>query len=92
VTATELEASGLFNALVPADALLERAGEMAAEIAGNPDPQLRMIKQLLTLNGCETDLGRVAKREMGLLRECYATPEHAEAIRAFAEKRAPKFR
>jgi 2-(1,2-epoxy-1,2-dihydrophenyl)acetyl-CoA isomerase len=90
--ANELVGTGLFNALVPADTLRERAGAIAAEIAANPDPQLRMIKELLTLNGSESDLGRVAKRELGFLKECYKTPEHAEAIRAFSEKRAPKFR
>jgi len=92
IPASELAGSGLFNAVVPATELLGRAGQIAAEIAANPDPQLRMIKQLLTLNGSETDLGVVSKREIELLRQCYATPEHAEAIRAFTEKRAPKFR
>ena len=92
VPAPELEGSGLFNAVVPADALLERAGAIAAEIAANPDPQLRMIKQLLTVNGADTDLAAVGKREMESLRACYESPEHAEAIRAFREKRPPRFR
>jgi len=92
VPSTELEHSGLFNSLVPADSLRDRTQEIASEIAANPDPQLRMIKQLLTQNGSEPDLHVVAKREMALLRECYETPEHAEAIRAFSEKRAPRFR
>jgi enoyl-CoA hydratase/carnithine racemase len=90
--AASLEGTGLFNALVPGDELLAHAGEMAAEIAGNPDPQLRMIKELLTENGSEVDLTVVGKRELERLRHCYETPEHAEAIRAFAEKRPPQFR
>jgi enoyl-CoA hydratase/carnithine racemase len=92
IAATELDGLGLFNAVVPAADLLERAAAVAAEIAANPDPQLRMIKQLLTLNGSETDLKAASKREIELLRQCYATPEHAEAIKAFTEKRPPKFR
>ncbi|MEN8162366.1 MAG: enoyl-CoA hydratase-related protein, partial [Myxococcota bacterium] len=92
VPAGELEGSGLVNAVVPADELAARAGTIAAEIAANPDPQLRMIKQLLTANGADTDLAAVSKREMSSLRQCYESPEHAEAIRAFAEKRTPKFR
>ena len=34
---------------------------LADEIAANPDPQLRMTKELLTRNGCATDLGRVQR-------------------------------
>ncbi len=92
VPAAELDGTGLFNVLVPEGELAERAGAIAGEIAANPDPQLRMIKQLLTENGADTDLKAVSMREMTHLKQCYETPEHAEAIRAFMEKRAPKFR
>jgi enoyl-CoA hydratase/carnithine racemase len=51
-----------------------------------------MIKELLTRNGCETDLGAVQRRESEYLRRCWETPEHHEAVRAFLEKRPPKFR
>ena len=77
---------------MPADALRERAGEMAAEIAANPDPQLRMIKELLSRNGSEPDLDVVQSRELELLKRCYDTPEHREAVQAFMERRAPRFR
>ena len=91
-SAGELAGSGLFNSLVPPDELLERAGELAEEIAANADPQLRMIKDLLTRNGTEPDLKAVQERESELLRRCYETPEHREAVAAFSEKRAPRFR
>ncbi len=48
-----------------------------AEMAGNHDPQLCMIKQLLIENGCETDLCAAAQREMERLQACYSPPEHA---------------
>lgn len=51
-----------------------------------------MIKQLLTRNGSATDLGDVQRSETALLRQCWETPEHKEAVRAFLEKRPPKFR
>jgi enoyl-CoA hydratase/carnithine racemase len=51
-----------------------------------------MTKQLLSRNGTETDLTSIQKRESTLLRECWETPEHKEAVNAFIEKRAPKFR
>ena len=32
------------------------------------------------------------RRETRYRRECYKTPEHAEAVKAFLEKRPPRFR
>ncbi len=91
-SAGELAGMGLFNGLVPPDELLTRANELAAEIACNPDPQIRMIKELLGRNGTEPDLATVQMREMELLKRCYETPEHREAVKAFTEKRSPRFR
>jgi enoyl-CoA hydratase/carnithine racemase len=78
--------------VVPADELLDVAVALAARIAANPRPQLRLVKQLLTLNGSETDLEVVQTREDRWNRT-YAvpSPEHREAVAAFAEKRAPNF-
>jgi enoyl-CoA hydratase/carnithine racemase len=91
-SAGELAGFGLFNGLVPPGELMARAGELALEIAGNPDPQLRMIKELLTQNGSEPDLTTVQARELALLHRCYGTPEHREAVSAFLERRPPRFR
>jgi len=90
--AEEARASGLVDRLVSHDRLLDTALALASEIAANPDSQLRMIKELLSTNGCDTDLERVQRRETEELRECWKSPEHAEAVRAFLEKRPPKFR
>lgn len=84
--------SGLADRLVPHDGLVEAAMEVAAGFAGNPDRQLRMIKQLLTENACATDLSEVQRRETALLRECWKSPEHKEAVEAFLAKRPPRFR
>jgi enoyl-CoA hydratase/carnithine racemase len=83
---------GLADRLVPDDQILDSALALAEGIAANPDPQLRMIKELLTRNAAESDLLLAQQRETDLLRRCYKTPEHAEAVRAFLEKRPPKFR
>jgi enoyl-CoA hydratase/carnithine racemase len=91
-SAGELAHSGLVNGVVPAAELMERAGELADEIAGNPDSQLRMIKELLTRNGADPDLKAVQQRESELLRRCYTMPEHREAVSAFVAKRPPRFR
>jgi enoyl-CoA hydratase/carnithine racemase len=90
--AEEALAAGLVDHLVEEGQELARAVEIARSMAENPDPQLRMIKQLLTRNACETDLPTVQQRETELLRACWKSPEHAEAVAAFLEKRPPKFR
>ncbi len=92
VGAEEAAARGLANRVVPASDLLDAAFADAEAIAANPDRQLRMIKGLLTRNGSDPDLDAVMRREFDLLRECYTTPEHREAVAAFTEKRAPRFR
>ena len=90
--AAEAHAAGLADHLVAPDALEKRALEIAASMAGNPAPQLRWIKELLTLNACEPDLDTVQRREFDRLHEAYCTPEHREAVKAFLEKRPPRFR
>ena len=72
--------------------LLFRPSQAWADIAANPDPQLRMTKHLLTRNACETDLDSIQERESEMLRECWKSPEHKEAVAAFLEKRPPRFR
>lgn len=85
-------AAGLVDQVVAADALLDEALALAGRIAGNPPPQLLWTKQLLADNVFETDLQLVQERELATVQRCFASPEHAEAIRAFMEKRAPNFR
>ena len=90
--APEAERTGLVDRVVAPEKLQAEAFEVAERFAANPDPQLRMTKQLLTENACETDLELVQRRESELLRACWKTPEHAEAVAAFIEKREPRFR
>ncbi len=75
----------------PAD-LLATAQAVALSYAANPDPQLRMTKQLLTDNVVETDLAEIQRRESALLAECWKSAEHKEAVDAFLGKRPPVFR
>ena len=92
VGAEEAGRIGLADFVVPAEELLERAGELARSMGANPPPQLLMTKKLLTENAADTDLTAIQERESALLRECWKTPEHAEAVAAFQEKRTPRFR
>jgi enoyl-CoA hydratase/carnithine racemase len=92
VNADEALAIGLVERVVPNEALLEKTLELAQSIAANPSPQLLMTKRLLTENAADGDLRRVQQRESALLRECWTTPEHKEAVAAFIEKRPARFR
>jgi enoyl-CoA hydratase/carnithine racemase len=83
---------GLADRLAPPDQVVDAAFAVAKEIAANPDPQLRMIKDLLTVNAAETDLDEAQRRESELLAECWKSPEHKEAVAAFLEKRPARFR
>jgi enoyl-CoA hydratase/carnithine racemase len=83
---------GLADQLVEPDDLLDVAVSTAERYASNPDRQLRMTKQLLTDNIVETDLQRIQLAEQRMLAECWASPEHAEAVDAFLHKRQPVFR
>jgi len=92
VGAEEARERGLVDRVVAPESLLGEALALAGAYAKNPDPQLRMTKRLLTENASDTDLSAIQARESALLRECWKTPEHKEAVAAFIEKRPPRFR
>jgi enoyl-CoA hydratase/carnithine racemase len=85
--AADAFALGIVDEVVAPDALLDVALERARSYGSNPSPQLRWIKQLLTQNVNETDPRAAQVRELKLLQEAYATPEHKEAVAAYLERR-----
>ena len=90
-TADEALMSGLVDRVTVHEGLVDEAVEVAGRIAANPAPQLQWTKQLLIDNALETDLRTVQAREMEAIARCFASPEHAEAVQAFIEKRPPEF-
>jgi 2-(1,2-epoxy-1,2-dihydrophenyl)acetyl-CoA isomerase len=90
-SAEESAKLGLVDRVVPHDTLMTEALGLAREMAANPSPQLRWIKQLLTENGSDTDLNAVQRREIAALEKARVSPEHKEAVSAFLEKRTPNF-
>jgi enoyl-CoA hydratase/carnithine racemase len=81
--AQEAHRMGLADRLVEPEELLPSALALAEQMAANPGRQLRMTKRLLTANGSDTDLEAVQERESELIRECWESPEHREAVAAF---------
>ena len=71
---------------------MDKALELASQMADNPIPMLRMTKDLLMKNAAETDLDLVQARETEYLKKCWTLPEHHEAVNDFLEKRPPDFR
>ncbi|MEZ5374969.1 MAG: enoyl-CoA hydratase-related protein [Acidimicrobiales bacterium] len=82
---------GLADELAEPDQLIDAALAKAAEYGENPARQLRWIKQLLAINGAEAEVAAAQRRELELLEQAYVSPEHAEAVAAFTEKRKPDF-
>jgi enoyl-CoA hydratase/carnithine racemase len=93
ITAPRAEAWGLVNQVVPAAELEHFAVDYAASIAANAPLSLsgnkRVIRELLTAEGAVPES---VGRELAALREaCFDTEDFAEGVRAFAEKRPPRW-
>lgn len=91
-TGSEVAEFGLANYAVPADQLWDKVREIAAMFEENPQPMMRMTKELLSQNMAETDMTLVQRRETDALKQCWTTPEHHEAVGAFLDKRKPDFK
>ncbi len=85
-SAAELDGSGLFNGVVPADDLLDEALDAARTIAANPRTSVGFVKELLTLNGTCDDLELVTRREHEALAVAYESDDHKAAVARFLDK------
>jgi enoyl-CoA hydratase/carnithine racemase len=91
IDADEGLARGLVDRVVPHEKLMEEAMALAEEIAGNPPSSVWAAKRLIYANSVESDIRRVVAAEGDSLTNAQRSPEHAEAVKAFLEKRAPDF-
>jgi enoyl-CoA hydratase/carnithine racemase len=93
ITAARALEWGLVDAVVPAARLEAFAIEYAAGIAANAPLSLSGNKRVLrTLEAAAGPLSEEDERALVALREaCFASRDFAEGVRAFAEKRAPRW-
>ena len=82
---------GLINALVPPDQLMAAARERAAKLAAGPRQTIGLIKRGLE-RSLGLDLEQTLELEAGLQTLAGRSPDAQEAIRAFVEKRPPRFK
>ena len=90
IEAEEALRIGLVSRVVSPEELLPTSLKLANRIAANPPQVLRWTKQLLlqARTGTLDDALDAAGRIQGL---AHHTPDHAEAVAAFFEKRTPRF-
>lgn len=81
----------LVSEVVDHDVLLERANELAAQIANNPPLVIRATKQLLKL-GQTMALPELLDESAQIQAQMHQTEDHLEAVNAFLEKRTPSFK
>lgn len=82
---------GLVNHVVPKDKLMEKAMEIAEQIAFNPLGHAMGVKEVTWQNLDESELAEVQRREGAWLRKATSSAEFKEAVNAFLEKRTPDF-
>jgi len=90
--AARAESIGLVNEVVADDELELRSVNLAATIAGNAPIAMRGNKQAIELLNATAELTEQQEAGLVALREtCFSSEDFREGIRAFAEKRPPRW-
>jgi len=91
VEAPEARAVGLVNHLVPKGQARAKAAELAATIAENGPVAVRQAKKAIAWGG-ETDLETGMVLSIEAYNATVVTEDRLEGVRAFTERRKPRFR
>ncbi len=87
IDANEALRIGLVNEVTPSERLLDRAMEVAAEIAQHPARILRLAKRLFYLSQGRS-LEETLELSCSFQALCHHSPEHMEALEAFFARQA----
>lgn len=90
VDASEAHAAGLVNHVYPHDELMDRAMDLAGEIAGKPPWALAAAKEVVNL-ALDGDLSGHLARELDAFALAFTTEDQREGMAAFFEKREARF-
>ncbi len=90
IDAASAHAAGLVNHVVPTGTAQQRALAIAAEIAANAPIAVQQAKRAID-SGCELPLEAGLQLSLEAYQKTYATQDRLEGIRAFNEKRSPRF-
>jgi enoyl-CoA hydratase len=88
--AQEAERSGLVARVVPAASLIDEALKVAETIAAMSLPSVLAAKEAVN-RAFETSLSEGVRFERRIFHSLFATSDQGEGMRAFVEKRPPKF-
>ena len=88
IDAAEMLRIGYLDEVVAADGLMSRAEALAATLAANAPLAVAGLKRAIN----ETAVGALDRDALGAVRAlCAGSADHAEGVRAWAEKRTPVF-
>lgn len=90
LTAAEMKAHGLVCEVHPDDKLVDAALALAAKIAEKSPVALRKMKEVARASADKTEHDALLHEQV-MLREHLRSADMQEGLRAFAEKRKPKF-
>ena len=90
IDSAEMQRLGLVTKLVPDEALAETSMAFARQLAAGPRVAWHHMKRNMKMAEEGSLADALDTESMGMMR-CRETEDHKEALRAFTEKRAPKF-
>jgi crotonobetainyl-CoA hydratase len=95
IDAAEAKHWGLVNEVVPAGRLMDRARELAAQLAEGPPLVFAAIKEITRETAhlpVQQAFDMVTKRRLKTVDTLYSSEDQLEGARAFAEKRKPQWK